>query len=159
VIAVALVSGLVIASGAARSPKANGVGPVSHRLLQYLSSERPLALRLTRHRVRPKVTRAEAIKDAVRDARWRPASVTGISLVRFEHRTGGVAAWTLAWLASVKPRRPVYDGTKTSPGPAANYCVVVIRARDGRFLADEDGYSPSLANRSGSGGWATGEYI
>jgi hypothetical protein len=133
------------------------VGPVSHRLFRFLNSNGPMAFRLAGSGARPKIKRPAAIQDALRDALWRPASAKGISLVRFEHGTAKIPVGTLAWLVSVKPRKPIYDGSKTSRGPAGNYFVVVVRARDGRFLGAADGYSPALANRSGGGGWGTAE--
>ena len=105
------------------------------------------------------ISKQAAIRDALRDAPWRHASATGSSLVRYAHRLHTVPAGTLGWLASVKPQKPVYDATKTDRGHAANYYVVVIRASDGVLLAAVDGYRPALANRSGRGGWATGEFI
>jgi hypothetical protein len=134
------------------------VGPVSHRLLRFLNSSGPMAFRLAGSGAGPKITTRAAIRDALRDALWRPATAKGISLVRFAHATGKIPAGTLAWLVSVKPRKPVYDGSKTLRGPAGNYFVVVIRARDGRFLGAADGYSPALANRSGNGGWGTAQF-
>lgn len=158
-----LISGLAIATGEARSTDRGGagttLGPVSHRLLRFLNSPGPpMAFQPAGPRAKPNINSAAASVEVLHDARWHPVSVTGISLVRFAHRTGEIPAGTLAWLASVEPRRPVYGGTKTSPGPAANYFVVVIGAGDGRFLADENGYSGALANHRGGPGWATGEF-
>jgi len=154
---VAACAGVVIATGEARSPVRGGVnssvGRVSHRLLRFLNSNGPAAFRLAGSGAEPKITRRAAIRDALRDARWRPAAAKGISLVRFAHRAGSIPARTLAWLVRLKPRKPVYDGTKAALGPAANYFVVIIRTRDGRFLGSEDGY----ANRSGGAGWSTAE--
>jgi hypothetical protein len=161
-VAVVLISGLVIATGEARSSSRGGgsssVGPVSHRLLLFLNSHGPMAFRLAGPRAKPKITMGVAIQDGLRHSRWHPVSMRGISLVRFAHRTRDIPAGTLGWLASIKPRKPVHDGTKISPGQAANYFVILIRARDGRFLAAEDGYSAALANRPGGGGWGTGEF-
>ena len=139
------------ASGAATTSR---VGPVSRRLLRFLNATGPAAFRLAAGRTTAKVTKPSALKDALRHARWRPAAATGISLVRLEHRTGNIPAGTLAWLVSVKPRAPVYDSRRL---PAANYFVVVISARNGRLLGDEDGYSRGLDPR-GRASWATAEW-
>jgi hypothetical protein len=158
---VGLIAGLAIANEKAYSANraaSSGIGPVSHRLLLFLNSHGPMEFRAAGTRARARITRAVAIKDALHDARWHTASISGISLVRFAHRTGDIPAGTLGWLANVRPREPIYDGGKASPEPAGNYFVVAIRARDGRFLAAEDGYSAALANRSGRGGWSTGEF-
>jgi hypothetical protein len=157
----AVIGGLAIGRGEARTPNpgkpSSRVGPVSHRLLSFLISTGPFTFRLASSGAMPVVTSAAAIRDARRYSPWRPASAEGISLVRFRDGTVNVPASTLAWLVSVQPRKPVYDGSKTSRGPAGNYFVVFIRARDGCLLAAAAGYSPTLANRSGSGGWGMGE--
>jgi hypothetical protein len=150
-----------ICSGSRQLAPARGtssrVGPVSHRLLRFLNSNGPMAFRLAGSGAEPKIKRPAAIQDALHRTLWGPASAKGISLVRFARGTAKIPVGTLAWLVSVNPRNPVYDGSKTSRGPAGNYFVVVIRAHDGRFLGAADGYSPALANRSGGGGWGTAE--
>ena len=145
-------------ASSASSTTGTHVGPVSQRLFRFVSSN-VLELRIATGRAAGKISRPAAITDALRDAPWRHASATGISLVRYAHRLHEVPAGILAWLASVKPRKPVYDGTKTHRGHAANYYIVVVRASDGVLLAAVDGYSPALDNRSGRGGWGTGEFI
>jgi hypothetical protein len=81
----------------------------------------------------------------------------GVSMVRLSRSDGPGLAGELAWLVSVKPRRPVYDGSKTSHGPAANYFVIIVSARNGRFVGSADGYSPELAGRSGGSSWGAAE--
>jgi hypothetical protein len=130
---------------------------VPHRLLGVLNSSGPAVFQLVGAQTSPTVARTAAIRDALRDASWHPVSATGVSLVRFAHRAAKIPAHTLAWLVRLKPRKPVYDGTKISPGFAANYFVVIIGARDGRFLGSADGYSPALAHRSGHRGWETAQ--
>jgi hypothetical protein len=156
-----LSAGVVIPAAEARlagSPTGGRVGAVSHRLLRFVSAD-TLELRIATGQAAVQISKQAAIRDALRDAPWRHASATGISLVRYVHRLHKVPAGTLAWLVSVKPQKPVYDGTKTDRGHAANYYVVVIRASDGVLLAALDGYSPAVTNGSGRGGWATGEFI
>lgn len=98
------------------------------------------------------VSRKAAIKDAIADAPWSGAA-TGISLVIAVIDPNRRSS--LAWLVSIRPRARVYrvggsaptrkTAGSTSPGPAANYFVVAISARTGRFITASDGYSPSLA--------------
>jgi hypothetical protein len=125
--------------------------------MRYLTSHGPFALQLAGAGARAKLGRPTAITDALRDARWHPASATGISLVRISPTGRNVAHGELAWLVSVKPHRSVYDGSRTSRGPAGNYFVVLVSARDGRFVGSADGYSPELAGRAGGPGWAEAE--
>jgi hypothetical protein len=156
---IGVAAALVVASSDARPTRTSKrVGPVPHRLLGVLNSSGPAVFQLVEAQTSPKVARTAAIRDALRDASWHPVSATGVSLVRFAHRAAKIPAHTLAWLVSLKPRKPVYDGTKTSPGFAANYFVVIIGARHGRFLGSADGYSPALAHRSGRrGSWETAQ--
>jgi hypothetical protein len=161
VVLVAVAAALSIATAAARSPAhratTHALGPVPERLLRFLTPNGPIALELARPRTTPRLARPAAVRDALRLARWRPASATGISLVRVartgRNPTGGV----LAWLVSVKPRRPVYDGSKTSRGPAGNYFVVLVSADNGRFIGSAAGYSPQLAGHRGGSGWGEAE--
>jgi hypothetical protein len=151
---------LVVATSDARPTGGGGMskraGPVPHRLLAVLNSSGPAAFKLV-DATSPKGAKTAAIRDALRDASWHPLRATGVSLVRFAHRAANIPRHELAWLVSLKPRKPVYDGTKSSPGFAANYFVVIIGARDGRFLGSADGYSPALAHRSGRHGWETAQ--
>jgi hypothetical protein len=63
----------------------------------------------------------------------------------------------LAWLVSIKPWRPVYDGSKTSRGPAGNYFVVLVSSDNGRLVGSAAGYRPELAGRAGGSGWGEAE--
>jgi hypothetical protein len=159
--AVALSVVVVVAIGQARSPDRGAdstVAPVPERLVRVLNSSGPMRFSSAGPGARPTVTRRRAMQKGLRGSLWRPASVTGISLVRVSRKVGAIPGGTLAWLVSVKPQKSVYDGTKTAPGRAGNYFVVLICARNGRFLGAADGYSPALANRSGSGAWMTAQF-
>ena len=136
-----------------RPSRAARVGPISGRILRLLDRQRP-GFRMATGKSGAKISRQAALEAVLRDARWRPVSATGISLVRFAHRVGKVGAGSLAWLVSVRPHRPVFDSKRK---PAANYFIVAIDARNGRWLGDTDGYSATLANRAGSS-WAVAKW-
>ncbi len=141
------------ARGAASSPSARHVGPVTRDLLRFLSSQGPAFVRAA-GRSAPAVTRSAAIADALRDGQWHPVAARGISLVRTTRRAGQVPRGTLAWLVSVEPRRPVYDGPADPP---ANFVVVLISAADGHLLGDMAGYR-SVSGRRRGATWSEGEW-
>jgi hypothetical protein len=152
---------LVVATSDARpagGATSKRVGPVPHRFLAILNASGPAVFRLVGPKTSPKVARTAAIGDAKRKGSWHSASATGVSLVRFAHRAANIPRNTLVWLVRLKPRKPVYDGSTISPGFAANFFVVIIGARDGRFLGSADGYSPALAHRADRrGSWETAQ--
>jgi hypothetical protein len=150
----ATVAGLTIAVLAIAAGSASAK-PVPAKLLRYLRSG-PLAFRLAGPAARPHTTASVAERDAVREAQWHPASAYGASLVRVTITRGRRPV--LAWLVALLPRHPVRDGSRNSPGPAANYVVAFIAAADGGFIGDAAGYSPTLGGHAGGWGWAKGEF-
>ena len=155
--AVSALGGASAGAAGARSvrgePAANHVAPVARRLFRFFSSH-VIELQLANRQRKTKITRRMAIGDALRDAPWHHASVTGISLVRYTHRVHRVPAGSLAWLVSLQPRSPIHDSPTVPP---ANYSAVVIGAIDGRLFAAVDGYSYALGGRPGRS-WGTGEF-
>jgi hypothetical protein len=98
------------------------------------------------HGGRPRVSEKKAIRDASRDQPWGRA--IGISLAR---TTGSRSRHELVWLVSFHPNHPVGRvGGKPIPGelsnqpPFANYFVVAVSAKTGKFVEGDDGYSPLL---------------
>jgi hypothetical protein len=157
IIVVSVTAGIAARTVAAREALTDRppshVGAVSPSLLHFLSSQGP-GLRQATNQPAATVTKAAAIRDALRHGQWHPVAATGISLVRTSHRAGDVPRGTLAWLVSVRPRAPVYD---SADDPPANYVVVVIDAGDGHLLGDMAGYRRVSGHRAGPS-WSEGEW-
>jgi hypothetical protein len=157
IIVISVMVGITATTTAAGKAQGGGspahVGAVSRSLLHFLSSQGP-GLRQATDQSAATVTKAAAIRDALRHGQWHPIAATGISLVRTSHPAGDVPRGTLAWLVSVRPRAPVYD---SADDPPANYVVVVIDARDGHLLGDMAGYHRLSGHRAGPS-WSEGEW-
>lgn len=157
IIVVSVMVGIAAMTATAREPLGGTstahVGAVPSGLLHFLRSQGP-GLRQATNRSTATVTKAAAIKDALRDGQWHPVAATGISLVRISHQAGKVPKGTLAWLVSVRPRNPVRD---IASAPPANYVVMVISARDGHLLGDMAGYRVVSRHDAGPS-WSEGEW-
>lgn len=158
------------AAGSARGPGprdcshtqrsvSSSVGPVSAALFSFFNSA-GRQFRRASNRARPTFSKQAAVGAAVSDAPWGPGVATGISLVRLGQRSASSAAGPLAWLVTLCPSRPVPVviqgpdpfGAKGSIKPApprhANFFLVVLDARDGRFITADYGYSRAVPGRA-----------
>jgi len=146
-------SWLAVANSGAAEP--GTVAPVSSGVLAVLNGNGNIYVSAD-PAASPAVPEAQAVATAASDAPWA-GTVTGASLVETSPVGDPTSVSTLAWLVSIQPNDPVYKiggavdtrATATSgfesPGPTANYFVVVIDATSGAFLHASDGYSPNLA--------------
>lgn len=139
-------AGLVLGLGSAAALAAGQLGPVSPKVLAVLNANGKQFVP-PHHHARPTVDKQAAVQFALSGAPWRGCA-TGVSLMRTTKLSEPSAPGSLVWLISVHPDRPVGP---VSGGPAhhaharhvANYFVVAVSAKSGRFQA-QDGHSPKL---------------
>jgi hypothetical protein len=130
---------------ASRARASTTLGPVSPAVISFLNSAGTL------FRVAPRghsrISEQAAIRDALREAPWRPVTATGISLIRLAREGIDAPAGSLAWLVSVAPVNEVGGGPAPSgsagaqTSPTANFYVVAVAATNGHFIAAAHGYT------------------
>jgi hypothetical protein len=140
----AAVVALALGSAAAATA-ASQLGPVSPKVLAILNANGKQFV--AAHHAHPKVGKEMAAQDALSSAPWR-ACATGISLMRTTKQSEPSAPGSLTWLVSVHPNKrigPVSGGpAHHTARHAANYFVVAVSAKSGRFVQAQDGYSRRL---------------
>ena len=141
----------VSASGVVQGP-----GPVPSGVLRAVNALG--AQFMLAPRGQPRVSRREAISNAIGDAPWF-GYATGISLARTTKRSEPSTPGTLVWLVSIHPFEavgPVSNGPaqqgRAVPRhvPAASWFVVAISARTARFVEAQDGSYPHVTGSPGT---------
>jgi hypothetical protein len=156
-------AGVSIASAREGAPSHVRTGPVSYPLLRFLRAYGPESFSVAG--ARPGLGKATAVRDALRLSPWRLVSDRGITLVKVtrSRRQGIISTGKLVWLVSLKPHHRVYEpqlpcckpalAASLVRGPAADFFVVLIDARNGHLLEAVDGYTASLGPASHGPDW------
>ena len=91
------------------------------------------------------ISKSQAVSDALRKAPWS-ACATGISLARVDRKRFPSNGGKLVWLVSVHANErvePIGPPTVKHVQPA-NFFLVAVSARTGRFILASDGHSRKL---------------